>query len=366
MHQKFLKLISFMLVVSLLLSVVTTSNFPSLIVSAEESISEDNRTEEESKEDAVLLTSITGDWNRAKRDGIVPPYGQFHHDVQDHIIDKYKKDNITDEHTVTFKSGQAPVGNKTGTGRADLYFEDVENDIAYFWEVKPGSYLEPSKMIEGLTQLDRYVNNTLLEDGITEHRYGNTPYSDENISYIKGDLSLADIYKKFSWKLGNIDISQLEGLDISFDGIYDTSHKYVILIAYLPSGLILYWFIRIPDYKLDNLSDVPDLSPFWWLFGSTFLSYWYQINQNLGNGSGLAPSPSFVPSFAPDFAPSFAPDFAPSYSPNYSPSYSYANEYNVPLVKTQMKKIIVTAKTLYSHPKNVSKIYAALHTDLAW
>ncbi len=43
-----------------------------------------------------------------------------------------------------------------------------------------------------------------------------------------------------------------------------------------------------------------------------------------------------------------------------------ADEYNVPLVKTQMKKIIVTAKTLYSHPKNVSKIYAALHTDLAW
>ena len=40
--------------------------------------------------------------------------------------------------------------------------------------------------------------------------------------------------------------------------------------------------------------------------------------------------------------------------------------YNVPLVKTQMKKIIVTAKTLYSHPNNVSKIYAALHTDLAW
>ena len=43
-----------------------------------------------------------------------------------------------------------------------------------------------------------------------------------------------------------------------------------------------------------------------------------------------------------------------------------AIQYNVPLVKTQMKKIIVTAKTLYSHPKNVSKIYAALHTDLAW
>ena len=44
----------------------------------------------------------------------------------------------------------------------------------------------------------------------------------------------------------------------------------------------------------------------------------------------------------------------------------YPAYYNVPLVKTQMKKIIVTAKTLYSHPKNVSKIYAALHTDLAW
>ena len=48
-------------------------------------------------------------------------------------------------------------------------------------------------------------------------------------------------------------------------------------------------------------------------------------------------------------------------------SFSICQEmYNVPLVKTQMKKIIVTAKTLYSHPKNVSKIYAALHTDLAW
>ena len=44
----------------------------------------------------------------------------------------------------------------------------------------------------------------------------------------------------------------------------------------------------------------------------------------------------------------------------------FPEAYNVPLVKTQMKKIIVTAKTLYSHPKNVSKIYAALHTDLAW
>ena len=41
-------------------------------------------------------------------------------------------------------------------------------------------------------------------------------------------------------------------------------------------------------------------------------------------------------------------------------------KYNVPLVKTQMKEIIVTAKTLYSHLKNVSKIYAALHTDLVW
>ena len=44
----------------------------------------------------------------------------------------------------------------------------------------------------------------------------------------------------------------------------------------------------------------------------------------------------------------------------------HVHDYNVPLVKTQMKEIIVTAKTLYDHPKNVSKIYAALHTDLAW
>ena len=48
-----------------------------------------------------------------------------------------------------------------------------------------------------------------------------------------------------------------------------------------------------------------------------------------------------------------------------SDNFELPKDYNVPLVKTQMKKIIVTAKTLYSHPKNVSKIYAALHTDLA-
>ena len=47
-------------------------------------------------------------------------------------------------------------------------------------------------------------------------------------------------------------------------------------------------------------------------------------------------------------------------------TYEGMTMYNVPLVKTQMKEIIVTAKTLYDHPKNVSKIYAALHTDLAW
>ena len=49
-----------------------------------------------------------------------------------------------------------------------------------------------------------------------------------------------------------------------------------------------------------------------------------------------------------------------------SDNFELPKDYNVPLVKTQMKKNIVTAKTLYSHPKNVSKIYAALHTDLAW
>ena len=34
-------------------------------------------------------------------------------------------------------------------------------------------------------------------------------------------------------------------------------------------------------------------------------------------------------------------------------SEEQSKQYNVPLVKTQMKEIIVTAKTLYSHPKNV-------------
>ena len=49
MHQNF-KINFIMLVVSLLLSVVTTSNFPSLIVSTKKKVyPEDNRTEEESR-----------------------------------------------------------------------------------------------------------------------------------------------------------------------------------------------------------------------------------------------------------------------------------------------------------------------------
>jgi len=300
MKKRFLRYISFLLTMVILSNTTTTTLSPVITISAEESVLiVEDRTEAESKEDAKTLKSITGDWNKAKKDCVVPPYGQFHKEVQKYIINKNLTNGISlsDEQMLTFKEGLYPVGNKTGKGRADLYLWDIDNKTSYFWEVKPGSYLIPSKMTEGFIQLGNYVEDTVLETGITQHRYGNVCYP-EGVSYVlEGALSLADVLVTFSEKLGgNIDLEQYKGLDISFDITLDDSKKYMILIAYLPSGLILYWFIRIPDSELSNSPQIPNLLPFWWLFGVPFLELWRQTNQN-SNGSQNPPA---APAFSSD------------------------------------------------------------------
>jgi hypothetical protein len=289
MKKQFMKIISLLLVLSTMLSITTTVMTPVMFVSAAESAAEEDRATEEAKEDEKSAFPA-GDWKRAKKDNLVPPYNRFHNYVQKYIINNYG--NLTSEHQVTFKPGLAPPGNKTGKGRADLY--RVVGDNAYFWEVKPGSYLEPSKMGRALIQLSQYVEDTIPEVDI-ENRLGNTPYFDGKNSEIKGKFSLRDLIAIFGEKLPGVDLEQFEGLDISFDGIYDSSGKYIILIAYLPSGLILYWFIRIPDIDLPKLdpASVPDLSPFWWLFGAPFLQLWKNMMNNPGGGQSPLPAPGY-------------------------------------------------------------------------
>lgn len=304
MKRNFLRYVSCLMALIILISITTTTITPGLTVLAVENVlSVDGKTEEESIEDAKLSKSITGDWKRAKKDGVVPPYGQFHYDVQNYIMNKYP--GITDEHTVTFRDGLIPSGNKSGTGRADLYKESEK--IAFLWEIKPGSYLKPDKLVDCLLQLNSYVYDTVVEPSVTEYRVGNTPYIDGNTMYLKGNLSLSDFLNKFEGKLSDeIDLEELKALDISFDGMVDKSGKYTILIAYLPSGIILYWFVRIPDYKLDPPNpptEEIDLSVFSWLFGNAFFSYWAQLKRNSGDGSVPILSPAPVYNLTPSIIP---------------------------------------------------------------
>lgn len=63
MKKMFLKLVSCILVMTLLISTTTTATFSLLIVSAAEGVSVNNRTEKESKDDAhsTNYKIVTGD-----------------------------------------------------------------------------------------------------------------------------------------------------------------------------------------------------------------------------------------------------------------------------------------------------------------
>ena len=108
------------------------------------------RAEEDAKKDS-LHKSFTGNWDKAESIGVVPPYNHFHNDVEDYIISKYYNWALEDEKVKTYKPGMAPIDNKSGEGRADLYLE--RGDKAFYWEIKPGSYLSFSKYFKALEQL---------------------------------------------------------------------------------------------------------------------------------------------------------------------------------------------------------------------
>lgn len=292
MKNIILKFISCLLVVSICLS-MTTEMLPAFTVSAASIELADDRTEEESIEDTKALFPA-GDWDRAKKDLLVPPYSYFHKEVQSYISSKIPSGSSTirTEETVTFKDGKIPPGHKTNQGSVDLYSLNTSDHIAYFWEVKPGSYLEPVKFLKGMRRLNNYAYDSIVKYSMTENSVGNIPYLDGKKSYLKGNISLVDFFKSFMEKPSfvnecgeDVDFELLGDFEISFDLTLDKSKQYQILIAYFPSGLVLYWFYRIPDSKLPDFQ--PDPSVFWWIVGSKLLDL---LQDMMNNPDGYTPS----------------------------------------------------------------------------
>ena len=233
---------------------------------------------EESTKEANNPQSLTGTWSNPKSDNLVPPYSYFHEQVQNHIIAKntLKSKKITKEHVVTYKEGFVPNNNSSGKGRVDLYYENEKK--AFFWEVKPGSYIVSDKLKDAKDQLNGYITNTILPESITENRNGNKGYADKAQEYLQGDMNFEQVFEMFKTYSTTKFVNEFIGLlstnpqeNISFDFFTDTSGKYTILTAYLEDGIILYWFMKIPqNRKKEEVCEPVDnslLARYWWLAG---------------------------------------------------------------------------------------------------
>lgn len=186
------KIISLFLALTFLVTIQVEAVYPWFDIVVNAANDENTDIEKESEEDANDPKSITGTWKDPKNDKLVPPYGYFHNQVQDYIIKKYKGEyRLSKEQSVIFKEGLYPDGNKSGKGRADLYVE--ENNYAYFWEVKPGSCIEPSKLAKAKTQLKGYIADTIKSNKVIENRYGNKTYGDNEQIILEGEYSLSKV-----------------------------------------------------------------------------------------------------------------------------------------------------------------------------
>lgn len=352
MKTFFMKLVSSLLVVSICIS-IPAELFSAFTVSAVE-IEINDRTEEESIEDKSSRFPA-GNWTEAENKSVVPPYAHFHIDVQNYILDKniflFQKGIFTKEKPITFQKDHIPPGNKTDQGKVDLYYEN--NGTAFFWEVKPGSYLQPSKMMEGIDQLSRYALYSKVNDANVENRIGNIPYSDENKAYLRGDISLIKLFEcflnipQFKEEYGNdFDLDVLKDIDITFDLTIDSKGKYQILIAYLPGGLILYWFCSI-DSKSDKPQ--PELSAFWWLVGRSFVKLWKDVLNNPDDypTSDQQPDPSSdIPLPNQPIVPQPGEKEEPSYPIKEKPSMSTYVWKDGAIVSRATGKIIYQSKNI--------------------
>ena len=182
LEDREVSLISLLLVITLLLP-ITTDFLTSYTAFADDiSISEGAAAEEEEDYSEWLIKA--GNWGDPIRDGLIPPWGYFHKEVQKHI--KHTYSDIEDERTYS-------------NGRADLV-RDIDNPKAedhrttYIWEVKPGSYLRPDKMVKAENQLKKYIKS-LPEGGCEKNAKGGAfgepkINTTDGLFYIDGTISL--------------------------------------------------------------------------------------------------------------------------------------------------------------------------------
>lgn len=213
-NRKFLNLLSYVLVISMLLQLV----FPACVYAD----SKGNAIQElpmdlgEHEIEKILETysdqfsaNNAGDWSQADADGVARNF--FHNEVQDYIYNNSNR-TVGRELSIVYSKEQLESDKKLKrkTGRADLY--SIDERYIYLWEVKPASYSMGLKRKSAIKQLERYVNS---KPG----------------KYIKG----ADEIESASFQSSN--------------------EKYMIKFLNMGDGLILYWFFRIPDEEKETAKE---------------------------------------------------------------------------------------------------------------
>ncbi len=156
--QKLKRILSLILVMATVLCSIPTEYIyagNSEIIT--EKIADELRYEEEivreSIIDALSSPNKKRDWDIAVwQDGYW--YSSFHREVQEHIRDNNSK-IAEKELQIVYRDEN---GNKTGTGRADLYMV-LDEETTYLWEVKPFSYMYEPQRTEGIKQLKGYVDS---------------------------------------------------------------------------------------------------------------------------------------------------------------------------------------------------------------
>ncbi|MGN1277340.1 MAG: hypothetical protein ACI4UK_10165, partial [Floccifex sp.] len=275
-----LRLISFIMSVLLLISFNSVC-MPAFVSFAEETVVTEDQATIDAKNDQNSIIKA-GFWSKPQKDSLIPPWNYFHNAVQNHI----NNNNYDISKEMTFDDKK----------RADLYKLENNGDntyTAYFWEVKPGSYLSPSKMNNAKTQLNNYLTKSPLHNdyNITESKVGGNEI---------GTYRLKDMASFLG-----VDSNLVP--DVKCDYFLDDSGMYAILYANMGNGIILYWFAKINDED-DYKTDEAFYKLFYWILAGKYLSELGKyINAPTGDpGTEPATEPEPAPEPEPEPEPGFA------------------------------------------------------------
>ena len=237
MKKKFYKLISLLLVMALLLPFGGEA-FKAVNITAYAEEDLDEASCEAIEDYESVLEYKAGDWGKAVfKDGLA--WNHFHNAVQNDIREKNKDQIEADELSVIKPNGKP--------GRVDLWRIEKKQKTAYYWEVKPGSYLQLDKYIKARSQLQTYLNSKPNSTNPNSKLIENAKVGDNSI--IGNRISLNQVLIEMNY-------NDTFDTDLEFDYFFDKS-GYIVIYAYLKDGVILYWFRKLevdlpePDFYLD-------------------------------------------------------------------------------------------------------------------